>query len=145
VKPAIGSLRNFGSLCALLKSMIIGTGLDLVDIARIDDSRRRFGERFLARIFTADEQAYCNNKAKPEIHYAARFAAKEACAKALGCGISGGVNFLDMEVVRDDVGKPAIELTGGAREIAANLAVATIHLSITHTKDQAAAVVVLEG
>jgi len=125
--------------------MIIGTGLDLVDIARIEDSRRRFGERFLARIFTAEERAYCDSKTKPEIHYAARFAAKEACAKALGCGIAGGVRFIDMEIVRGEQGKPTIELTGVAREIAANLAVVTIHLSITHTKDQAAAVVVLEG
>ena len=125
--------------------MIIGVGTDLVEIPRLESVIHRRGSRLLNRLFTPDEQQYCEDKARPATHYAARFAAKEACVKALGTGLSRGIKWLEVEVCRDDEGKPSIVLTGLAREIAANLAVRDIHLSLTHTKDYASAVVVLEG
>ncbi|MGA7109219.1 MAG: holo-ACP synthase, partial [Terracidiphilus sp.] len=81
--------------------MIVGSGIDLVEIGRIHDSVERFGKRFLDRIFTAAEQAYCLRKRKAAESLAARFAAKEAGAKALGTGISQGVNWLEIEVLRE--------------------------------------------
>ncbi len=132
-----------GQLSVLV--MIIGIGLDLVETARIDQSIQRFGGKFVGRIFTKDEESYCRTKQNPALHFAGRFAAKEACAKALGCGISKGVRWLDMEVTRDAAGQPTILLSGHARELAASMAVERVMLSITHTGEHAAAVVVLEG
>lgn len=125
--------------------MIIGIGTDLVEIPRLQRSIQRHGQRLLDRLFTTAEQAYCDSKAIPSIHYAARFAAKEACVKALGTGLSRGIKWTDIEVCRDDEGKPALCMDGLAREISANLAVATIHISLTHTTTYASAVVILEG
>lgn len=125
--------------------MIIGIGIDLTEISRIEESLRRFGERFAKRIFTDAEREYCASKTNPAPHFAARFAAKEACAKALGCGVAGGVRWLDMELSRTPEGQPTMRLTGRAREVAAQFAVVTIYVSLTHSRDQAAAVVVLEG
>lgn len=125
--------------------MIIGIGLDLTEISRIDESIRRFGDRFVRRIFTESEREYCQSKATPVPHFAARFAAKEACAKALGCGVAGGVRWLDMEVTRDAAGKPTLHLQGRAKELAADLKVVSIHLSLTHAHAHSAAVVVMEA
>jgi holo-[acyl-carrier protein] synthase len=124
--------------------MIVGSGIDLVEIGRIHQSMERFGQRFLDRIFTAAEQAYCLRKRKAAESLAARFAAKEAGAKALGTGISRGVNWLEIEVVREPGGKPSLRFHGRAAEIAAALGVAHIALSLTHTGDLAMASVVLE-
>lgn len=129
----------------ICRAMIIGIGLDLTEISRVEESIRRFGDRFVRRIFTDAEREYCESKSNTAPHYAARFAAKEACAKALGLGVAGGVRWLDMEVNRDAAGRPSMRLTGKAGELAAELAVANIHLSLTHARDHAAAVVVLEG
>jgi holo-[acyl-carrier protein] synthase len=125
-------------------SMIVGSGIDLVEIGRIHQSMERFGQRFLDRIFTAAEQAYCLRKRKAAESLAARFAAKEAGAKALGTGISRGVNWLEIEVVREPGGKPSLRFHGRAAEIAAALGVAHTALSLTHTGDLAMASVVLE-
>ena len=126
--------------------MIIGIGLDLVDIARIEASIERFGDRFTGKIFSESERKYCHRKKNPAPHYAARFAAKEACAKALGCGVSGGLLWKDMELSRDEsTGQPTMVLSGRARENAAQLAVVNIHVTLTHANKQAAAVVILEG
>src|ERR1700694_3829765 len=124
--------------------MIVGSGIDLVEIGRIQQSVERFGQRFLDRIFTAAEQAYCMRKRKSAESLAARFAAKEAAAKALGTGISYGVNWLEIEVVREPGGGPTIRFHGRASEIASRLGVARAALSITHTGDLAMASVVLE-
>jgi holo-[acyl-carrier protein] synthase len=124
--------------------MIVGSGIDLVEIGRIQQSVDRFGERFLARVYTCAEQAYCLRKRKAAESLAARFAAKEAGAKALGTGISNGVNWLEIEVVREPSGKPTLQFYGRAAEIAARLGVAHAALSITHTADLAMASVVLE-
>ena len=125
--------------------MIVGTGLDLVEIRRIQRSMDRYGSRFLDRVFTGAEQAYCLRKRNAAESFAARFAAKEAGAKALGTGISFGVSWLEIEVVRELSGRPSLKFHGRAAQIAARLGVAHAALSLTHTGDLAAASVALEG
>jgi len=125
--------------------MIVGSGIDLAEIGRIRQSNDRYGTRFLNRIYTAAEQAYCLRKRNSAESFAARFAAKEAGAKALGTGISHGVSWLEIEVVREPSGKPTIKYHGRAAQIAARLGVAHAALSITHTADLAMASVVLEN
>jgi len=124
--------------------MIVGSGIDMVEIERIDRSVERYGKRFLDRVYTGAEQAYCLRKRKAGESLAARFAAKEAGAKALGTGISFGVNWLEIEVVREPSGKPTVRFHGRAAQIAARLGVARAALSITHTGELALASVVLE-
>ena len=125
--------------------MIVGSGIDLVEIARIRQSMERFGSRFLERVFTASEQAYCLRKRNAAESLAARFAAKEAAAKALGTGISRGVNWLEIEVIREPGGRPSIRFRGRAAEIAEQMGVAQIALSLTHTASLAMASVILES
>jgi holo-[acyl-carrier protein] synthase len=124
--------------------MIVGSGIDLAEIGRLQKSIERYGSRFLDRIYTAAEQAYCQRKRNSAESFAARFAAKEAGAKALGTGISQGVGWLEIEVARERSGKPTIQLHGRAAQIAARLGVVRIALSITHTADLAMASVILE-
>jgi holo-[acyl-carrier protein] synthase len=125
--------------------MIVGSGIDIAEIGRIQQSMDRYGSRFLDRIYTAAEQAYCLRKRKSAESFAARFAAKEAGAKALGTGISFGVNWLEIEVIREPSGRPTIKFHGRAAEIAGRLGVAHAALSITHSGDLAMASVVLEN
>jgi holo-[acyl-carrier protein] synthase len=124
--------------------MIVGSGIDLVEIDRIQQSMDRFGQRFLNRVYTDAEQAYCLRKRKSAESFAARFAAKEAGAKALGTGISQGVNWLEIEVVREPGGRPTLLFHGRAAQIAARLNVTHAALSITHTGTLSLASVVLE-
>ena len=124
--------------------MIIGSGIDLVEIARIQHSVDRFGERFLDRVYTAAEKAYCQRKRNAAESLAARFAAKEAGAKALGTGISHGVTWLEIEVVREPGGRPSLRFHGRAAERAERMGVRNVALSLTHTSDLAMASVVLE-
>ncbi len=125
--------------------MILGLGLDLVDIARVAgilDGPPPRVERFLARVFTAAERAYCDRMVDRPTRYAARFAAKEAALKALG--VPAGLRFTELEVVREE-GAPRLALSGRAAEAARALGVTRLHLSITHDGGTAAAVVVAEG
>ena len=124
--------------------MIVGSGIDLVEIERIEQSLGRYGARFLDRIYTAAEQAYCLRKKKAAESLAARFAAKEAGAKALGTGISHGVSWLEIEVVREPGGRPTLRYSGRAAELAARLEVRHIALSLTHTGQHAMASVLLQ-
>jgi holo-[acyl-carrier protein] synthase len=124
--------------------MIVGSGIDLVEIERIQRSMDRYGQRFLDRVFTAAEQAYCHRKRKAAESFAARFAAKEAGAKALGTGISQGVNWLEIEVAREPGGRPTLLFHGRAAGFAARLNFSRAALSITHTAELAMASVVLE-
>jgi holo-[acyl-carrier protein] synthase len=133
-----------GKCCSLVISMIIGSGIDMVEIRRIQHSIDRYGRRFLDRVFTGDEQAYCLRKRNSAESFAARFAAKEAGAKALGTGISYGVSWLEIEVVREPSGRPTLRLHGRAAQIAARLGFARAALSVTHTAELAAASVVIE-
>jgi holo-[acyl-carrier protein] synthase len=124
--------------------MIVGSGIDMAEIGRIQQSVERYGQRFLDRVYTAAEQAYCLRKRKAAESFAARFAAKEAGAKALGTGISYGVNWLEIEVVREPSGRPTLQFHGRAAQMAACLGATRAALSITHTNDLAMASVVLE-
>jgi holo-[acyl-carrier protein] synthase len=126
--------------------MIVGMGTDLMEIERIEQSIARFGDRFLERIFTPCEIAYCQRKKKNAAEsFAARFAAKEAAAKALGTGISQGIGWLELEVTRAPSGKPGLELSGRAAARANSLGVKRTSLSITHSRDTALAVVIMES
>jgi holo-[acyl-carrier protein] synthase len=125
--------------------MILGTGIDIAEVPRIQQSFERFGERFLQRIYTSAEMRYCDSKANRFERYAARFAAKEAAMKALGTGWSHGVRWVDCEVVRMPGGRPTMRFHGKAGEIAAKLGMKNAALSISHTSEQAIAQVILEG
>jgi len=125
--------------------MLVGTGIDIVEIHRIAQSIARFGDRFLTRVFTAEEIAYCQRKKNSAESFAARFAAKEAGAKALGTGIQHGVTWKELEVRRQPGHRPNLYFTGRAREIAAELGVRHISLSLTHSTTSAMAAVHLEN
>lgn len=129
--------------------MILGIGSDLIDIRRIEKSLERHGERFVARIFTEVERARAENRAGRVASYAKRFAAKEACSKALGSGISEGVFWRDMGVVNLPSGRPTMHLTGGAAEKLERLTPpdhrAVIHLTITDEFPMAQAFVIIEA
>ena len=124
--------------------MIVGTGVDLAEVARIRASIERFGRRFTDRIFTAAEIAYVERKANRYERYAARFAAKEAGMKAIGTGWKRGVRWQDFEVTNLPSGKPTLRLHGAAAEFAKRLNVRRVSLSITHTADLGMAHVILE-
>jgi holo-[acyl-carrier protein] synthase len=125
--------------------MILGTGIDMVEIARVARSIERYGSRFLERVYTPDEIAYCHRKRRNAAEsFAARFAAKEAAAKALGTGIGFGITWREIEVGREPAGRPLLLLHGRAAEIAASIGVRRSALSITHTETQSTALVILE-
>ncbi|HEY1613439.1 MAG TPA: holo-ACP synthase [Rhizomicrobium sp.] len=129
--------------------MILGIGSDLIDIRRVDQSIARFGERFLSRIFTDAERARSDRRAQRSASYAKRFAAKEACAKALGTGLRHGVFWRDMGVTNLPGGKPTLTLTGGALARLEQMLpaghVAQIDLSITDDYPLAQAIVIISA
>lgn len=126
--------------------MIVGTGIDLCEVERIKKAIcSSHGGRFVERVFTAREIAYSERKANRYERYAARFAAKEAGMKALGTGWRGGLGWRDLEVVNLPSGRPTLTLHGRAGEIAERLKVRNIALSLTHTAEQAMAMVILES
>ena len=129
--------------------MIVGIGSDLCDIKRIEQTLDKFGERFVARCFTEIERRKSDRRAERAASYAKRFAAKEACAKALGTGLRHGVFWRDMGVVNLPSGAPTMKLTGGAAERLAAIIpagkVAFIHLTITDEYPLAQAFVVIEA
>ncbi len=122
--------------------MIVGVGLDLTEIPRIDRMIERWGDRFTHKIFTPGERAYSDDRAHPANHYAARFAAKEAALKALG--VPEGLRWHELEVVKDHGQRPRLVLTGTARAAADRLGIVAVHLTITHAADVACAVVIAE-
>ena len=124
--------------------MIVGLGLDIAEIDRIEQVLSRHGAAVLARLYTGREVAYCEAHKNKFERYAARFAAKEAAMKALGTGWSGGVRWRDIEVVNAPSGKPALRLEGVARQIADSLRVRNISLSLTHSGNLAVAHVIFE-
>ncbi|MEH3065030.1 holo-ACP synthase [Methylobacterium sp. 13MFTsu3.1M2] len=129
--------------------MIVGIGSDLCDIRRIARTLERHGERFTHRVFTDGERARCDRRAARAEGYARRFAAKEACAKALGTGLSAGVFWRDMEVVNLPSGQPTLRLAGGAAERLAELLpaghAARLHVSLTDDPPMAQAFVIIEA
>ena len=126
--------------------MILGLGIDVIEVKRVEASLARFPERFEKRVFTTAEREYCRaRKSKAAESFALRWAAKEAVAKAMGTGIRGGVDFADIEVSADRLGRPSIRLHGGAAAAAKKRGIATFHVSLTHEGDLAVAFAVAEG
>lgn len=125
--------------------MILGMGTDIAEVIRIRESISRFGDRFLDRVYTAGERAYAESKANAAERFAARFAAKEAGMKAIGTGWNRGVTWKDFEVVNERSGRPKLMLHGVALEVAKSLGVERVSISLTHTKNTALAVVILES
>jgi holo-[acyl-carrier protein] synthase len=121
--------------------MIVGIGVDIVDIDRIQTSLDRYGSAFISKIFTQQEIAYCSTKALPAQHYAARFAAKEAFSKAIATGWAGTFHWKDVEIVNDDQGKPSFRLYGTTAE---KFGEKSILVSLTHAESTAAAFVLIQ-
>jgi holo-[acyl-carrier protein] synthase len=124
--------------------MILGIGIDIIEVARVAGSVERFGDRFLHRILLPAEIEYCRSQAFPGPHIAARFAAKEAISKAFGTGIGAALGWRDLEIVRQDSGEPRVRLHGKAQELLLNRGGRAVHVSLSHTQNYAAAMAVLE-
>ena len=125
--------------------MILGTGIDLIEVPRIAASFAKFGERFVNRILLPDEIAYCLSHKNPAPFLAVRFAAKEAVSKAFGTGIGAQLGWQDIEICRKETGEPFVVLHGRGAELFAARGARRLHLSLTHTANYAAATAVLEG
>lgn len=125
--------------------MILAIGLDIIEVARLERAVSRHGSRFEQRVFTARELAACASRADRGQALAARFAAKEACMKALGTGWSAGVAFRQIELTGGRGRPPGLQLSGVAEQRASALGVRSIHVSLSHQPGMAAAVVVFEG
>ena len=123
--------------------MIFGVGTDIIEVQRVEEKLLRTGG-LKTKLFTAKEIAYCDSKHRPALHYAARFAAKEAFLKAMGTGWTGGHKFSDIEVVNDALGKPELFVHGKVDEFCAAHGITGMQVSLSHIKDLAKAVVVLE-
>ena len=123
---------------------IVSLGMDLMQISRLEQALERRGTRFLERIFTPGERAYCERRKARVTHYAGRYAVKEAVMKVLGTGWARGVRWIDIEVTRAPGAAPEVVLHGRSAEIAAARGIARIHITITHDADIAAAVAVGE-
>lgn len=124
---------------------VIGTGIDIVETARVRDSLEKFGDRFLNRCFLPDEVAYCRSMKFPELHLAARFAAKEAISKAFGTGIGKKLGWKDMEIRKRESGEPYAVLHGKGGELARARGVTDVFVSLSHCKEYAAAHAVIVG
>jgi holo-[acyl-carrier protein] synthase len=125
--------------------MIIGIGLDMVDVDRMREALERGGQSFEDRVFTLGERDYCSRRADRALALAARFAAKEAFFKALGTGFGEGNSLLDVEIVSLENGRPTLRVSGAAEARARELGVRSMHVSLTHEHAVAAGVVVLEA
>jgi len=125
--------------------MIVGLGVDITEVTRIEAAMNRHGRAFLERLFTPAEIAYCERHRNRAERFAGRFAAKEAAMKALGTGWARGVRWLDIEIVREPSGKPTLKFAGETRAIADRLGVRNIAITITHDGNTALAQVILEA
>ena len=125
--------------------MILGVGIDIIEVARIKASYEKFGERFVSRILHADEIAYCLSHKNPAPFLAVRFAAKEAISKAFGTGICAQLGWQDMEIRRKKSGEPFVVLHGKGKELFASRGAKQLLISLSHTQNYAAVTAVLEG
>ena len=125
--------------------MILGIGIDIIEVARIAASYEKFGERFVNRILLPDEIAYCLSHKNPAPFLAARFAAKEAISKAFGTGIGAALGWHDMEIRRKESGEPFVVLHGKGRDLFEARGAKSLHISLTHTENYAAVTAILEG
>lgn len=126
-----------------MNPMIFGVGTDIIEVARVEQKLART-EGLKRKLFTDTETAYCESKHRPALHYAARFAAKEAFLKAMGTGWSGGHRFDEIEIVNDSLGKPELFVRGKVREFCGAKGVVRMSVSLSHVREMATAVVVLE-
>jgi holo-[acyl-carrier protein] synthase len=124
---------------------ILGTGVDIVETGRIGLSIEKFGDRFLNRCFRPGEIAYCRQMKFPALHFAARFAAKEAIAKAFGTGIGPQLGWRDMEICRREAGEPFVKLHDHGAALAQQRGVTAIFVSLSHSKDYAVAQAIIAG
>jgi holo-[acyl-carrier protein] synthase len=123
--------------------VIFGIGTDIIEVGRIENMVAR-GKQYLEAIFTEKEMEYCESKARRYEYYAARYAAKEAMMKAFGTGWRDGLTYLDIEVVHDEQGRPQVDLHGYARELFTHHQISQVSISISHSKENAIAVIILE-
>jgi len=127
-------------------SAVLGIGIDLIEIERMQQVVQRWGDAFLTKVFTATERAYCDSKAEPWRHYAGRFAVKEAVSKAFGTGIGKELGWLDIEVTRSDqTGAPGVRLSARSQAWAESRGVRSIFISVSHTHRDAVAQALLSG
>jgi holo-[acyl-carrier protein] synthase len=124
--------------------MVFGLGVDLVETKRIEKSIARLGGRFLKRLYSESEIAYCQQKLQPSMHFAACFAVKEAFLKALGVGLGAGFDLSEIETIHNAQGKPSIRLSGKAEQTLLGLGVSNTLVSISHCEEYATAVVILD-
>jgi holo-[acyl-carrier protein] synthase len=124
--------------------MIVGIGIDLVEVSRIETIWKKYGHRFVARILLPDEISYCESHRNPPAFIAARFAAKEAVSKAFGTGIGQSIGWHDIEVRHKESGEPYVVLHGKGQELFVGRKANVLHLSLTHTATNSAAVAILE-
>ena len=124
--------------------MICGVGIDLVENNRMEKIIKKWGVKFLSRIFSDEEIKYCEKHINLSTHYGVRFAAKESFLKALGIGLGMGIKLSDIEVMNDENGKPSLMLCGEAKNQIEKKRITKVHLSLTHTKSYSTAIVVLE-
>ena len=125
--------------------MILGTGIDLIEVARIAASVEKFGDRFVNRVLLPDEIAYCRSHKNPAPFLAVRFAAKEAVSKAFGTGIGAQLGWLDMEIRRKESGEPFVVMHGKGADLFVTRGAKQLLVSLTHTENYAAATAILEG
>ncbi|MEO5802889.1 MAG: holo-ACP synthase [Verrucomicrobiota bacterium] len=125
--------------------MILGTGIDIIEVARIEASFEKFGERFLQRILRPAEIAYCLSHKRPAPFLAARFSAKEAISKAFGTGIGAQLGWQDMEIGRKESGEPFVILHDNGEKLLHERGARIVHLSLSHTDQHASAVAILES
>jgi len=145
MRRGLANRRGCRGSAAGAAEVIVGLGVDIAEVDRVQAAVDRRGEAFLKRVFTPGEIAYCERHRNRYERYAGRFAAKEAAMKALGTGWRRGVRWLDIEVVRLPGGKPTLQLRGRAKEFADRLEVKNISLTITHSGNTALAQVIFEG
>lgn len=121
--------------------MIIGIGNDIIEVSRIEQAIARYGQTFLDRHFTPEEQNYCNKYRLASRNYAGRFAAKEAIVKALGTGIGKKIGWLDIEIINNEDGKPSVSFSGQAKKSFAGI---RVHVTLSHCKEYATAFAIAE-
>lgn len=125
--------------------MILGTGIDIIEVERIEAAHKRFGDRFVERILRPAELAYCFSHKSPGPFLAARFAGKEAISKAFGTGVGAQLGWQDMEICRKESGEPYVVLHGKGQALLVSRGGRTVHISLSHTEKHAAAMAILEG
>lgn len=125
--------------------MICGTGIDIVEVKRIEQAFQRWGNKFLKKFLRAEEIEYCMKQSNPAPSIAARFAGKEAISKAFGTGIGTKLNWHDLEIIHGEHSRPIVKLHGKATDLLTELGGKTPHISLTHSKGQAAALAVIEA